>query len=262
VPPARVVFWSATLGGIILSVRALVREPPPLWVALACALAYVAIVLAGVFVLSLQMFADVVVRGPAGARGVVLTFDDGPDPKYTRAVLDALDRAGAKATFFVIGAKVEAHGDVVREIVERGHRVGVHGFAHDRLFSLRGPRTVRADLERAIAALEKATGVRPTLFRPPIGHTNPTIARIAEQLDLTTIGWSVRARDGLAGAKPAEVVGRVRRGLEDGAIVLLHDAAERGDRAPAAVEALPSVLDAIAGQNLAVVPIDEWLTAS
>jgi peptidoglycan/xylan/chitin deacetylase (PgdA/CDA1 family) len=262
VPPARVVFWAATLGGIVLSVRALVREPPPLWVALACALAYVAIVLAGVFVLSLQMFADVMVRGPAGARGVVLTFDDGPDPKHTRAVLDALDRAGAKATFFVIGAKVEAHGDVVREIVERGHRVGVHGYAHDRLFSLRGPRRVRADLERAIAALEKATGVRPTLFRPPIGHTNPTIARIAEQLDLTTIGWSVRARDGLAGTKPAEVVGRVRRGLEDGAIVLLHDAAERGDRAPAAVEALPGVLDAIAGQNLAVVPLDEWLTAS
>lgn len=258
-PPARFVFWSATLGGLAFTLRALLREPPPLWLAALCAAGYLAIVLSGVLFLSLRMYADALVRGPEGARGVALTFDDGPDPKHTRAVLDALARAGAKATFFVIGEKAEAHADVVREIVRRGHGVGVHGFAHDRLFSLRGPRRVRADLERAITSLERITGRRPALFRPPIGHTNPTIARVAEQLGLTTIGWSVRARDGLPGTKPRDVVLRVRRGLEDGAIVLLHDAAERGDREPPAVAALPEVLDALATQNLPVVALDEWL---
>jgi peptidoglycan/xylan/chitin deacetylase (PgdA/CDA1 family) len=258
-PLARFVFWAATLGGIVLAIRAVVIDPPPLWIAVACSGAYAAIVLAGVLDLRLRMFADAILRGPSDARGVVLTFDDGPDPEHTRAVLDALDAAKAKATFFVIGAKAEKHPEVVKEIVERGHAVGVHGFEHDRLFSLRGPRRVERDLQRAVKALEKITGEKPTLFRPPVGHTNPTIARIADRLELTMIGWSVRARDGLAGTSADDVVKRIKRGLADGAIVLLHDAAERGDRKPAGVVALPRVLDAIAEQNLTVVPLGDWL---
>ncbi len=258
-PIARFVFWAASLGGIVLTIRAIVVGPPPFEISVLCAIAYVALVVVGVLNLRLRMFADAVVRGPSDARGVVLTFDDGPDPEHTRAVLDALDRAKAKATFFVIGAKAEKHRDVVKEIVDRGHTVGVHGFEHDRLFSLRGPRRVERDLARAVKTLQEITGERPTLFRPPVGHTNPTIARIADRLELTTIGWSVRARDGLAGTKPDDVVVRIKRGLADGAIVLLHDAAERGDRKPAGVEALPRVLDAIAEQNLSVVPLGDWL---
>lgn len=258
-PPARIVFFAATLAGIVVAVRAVLVGPPPIWGSAALTGGYVAIILVGVFFLGLRMYVDAIVRGPEGARGVVLTFDDGPDPKHTRAVLDVLDATGAKATFFVIGEKAERHADVVREIVARGHAVGVHGFSHDRLFSLRGSRRVRADLTRAVASLEKITGERPVLFRPPIGHTNPTIARIADQLELTTIGWSVRARDGLAATKPEDVVARVRRGLEDGAIVLLHDAPEKGDREPAAIAALPAVLEAIAAKNLAVVPLEDWL---
>lgn len=257
-PAARVVFWAATLAGIAFAVRAVLAEPPSLVLATAAALAYVGLVLAGVFSLRLQMFADVVVRGPAGARGVALTFDDGPHPEHTRAVLDLLDQRGAKATFFVIGKKAEAHPELVREIVRRGHEVGVHGYAHDRLFALRGPRRVRADLLRAVEALERITGKRPDLFRPPIGHTNPTIARMAERLDLTVVGWSAAGRDGVR-ARPEDVVRRVRRGLEDGAIVLLHDAAERDDRTPAALEALPRILDAIDASNLRVAPLRPWV---
>ena len=258
-PLARFVFLAATLGGIVLTARAVLMRPPPLGIAVACAAAYAVIVLVGVLDLRLRMFADAIVRGPTDARGVVLTFDDGPDPEHTRAVLDALDARDAKATFFLIGAKAEQHADVVREIVRRGHSVGVHGWAHDRLFSLRGPRRVERDLRRAVASLEAITGARPTLFRPPVGHTNPTIARIAERLDLTVVGWSVRGRDGLAGAQPDDVARRIARGLGDGAIVLMHDAAERGRRRPAGVDALPRVLDAIAERNLSVVPLEKWL---
>jgi peptidoglycan/xylan/chitin deacetylase (PgdA/CDA1 family) len=118
---------------------------------------------------------------------------------------------------------------------------------------------VRADLERAIRTLELITDRTPTLFRPPIGHTNPTIARIADQLDLVVVGWTVGARDGLARTRPADVVARVSRGLEDGAIVLLHDAPERGDRKPAGVAALGAILDAIAARNLRVTPLAAWL---
>lgn len=258
-PPARIVFWASTLAGIGLTVRSLLAEPPPLPVAVAGSLAYVALLLSGVFVLRLRMFADAIVRGPTGATGVVLTFDDGPDPIHTREVLDALDAHEAKATFFVIGKKAEQHRDIVLEIVRRGHAVGVHGFAHDRLFSLRGSKRVRDDLMHAVRVLESITGKTPTLFRPPIGHTNPTIARIADLLDLTVVGWSVRARDGLAGTQSKDVLARISRGLEDGAIVLLHDAPEHGTRKPAGVTALPAILDRIASKNLRVVPLTRWL---
>jgi peptidoglycan/xylan/chitin deacetylase (PgdA/CDA1 family) len=160
-----------------------------------------------------------------------------------------------KATFFVIGAKAAKHPEIVRAIVERGHDIGVHGFAHDRLFSLRGAKRVRADLERAIRTLEGITDKRPVLFRPPIGHTNPTIARVADELDLIVVGWTVAARDGIARTKVDDVVARVSRGVRDGAIVVLHDAAERGGRKPAGVAALGAVLDAIEEKNLSVVPL-------
>jgi peptidoglycan/xylan/chitin deacetylase (PgdA/CDA1 family) len=258
-PPARIVFWAATVAGIAFTVRSLLTAPPSLPVSAAIAVVYFAILLSGVFVLRLRMFADAVVRGPSDATGVVLTFDDGPDPVHTREVLDALDAHGAKATFFVIGQKAEQHRELVEEIVRRGHEVGVHGYAHDRLSALRGAKRVKQDLERAIRALENITGKRPGLFRPPIGHTNPTIARIADQLDLTTVGWSVRARDGLSRTKPDDVVTRISRGLRDGAIVLLHDAPEKGTRKPAGVTALPRILENIASKNLRVVTLSTWL---
>lgn len=258
-PPARIVFWAATLAGISFAVYSVLTRPPSLHVAVACALAYGVVITVGVLFLKLRMFADAIVHGPDGARGVALTFDDGPDPDTTKEVLEVLERRGIKATFFVIGAKAAKHPDVVKEIARRGHEVGVHSFAHDRLFSLRGAKRVRADLERAVRTIEEITKTRPVLFRPPIGHTNPTIARVADELDLIIVGWSVAARDGIARTKPEDVVTRVGRGLEDGAIVAMHDAAERGGRKPAGVTALAGVLDAIEAKNLSVVPLGDFV---
>jgi peptidoglycan/xylan/chitin deacetylase (PgdA/CDA1 family) len=258
-PPARALLYAATLAGIVLAARSVLKAPPPVAVSIAALGAYVALIALGAMVLRLRMFADAVVRGPKDARGVALTFDDGPDPTWTVRVLDALDRAGAKATFFVIGRKAEKHADLVREIARRGHAIGVHSYAHDRLFALRGERRVRADLERAISVLQAITGERPTIFRPPIGHTNPIIARVADALDLTIVGWSVAGRDGVGRAVPARVAARIRGGVRDGVIVLLHDAAENDDHEPAGAKALPEVLDAIAAANLDVVPLSRFL---
>jgi peptidoglycan/xylan/chitin deacetylase (PgdA/CDA1 family) len=239
--------------------RAVLIAPPGVGVAVAALSAYVGFVLWGVLSIRLRMFVDALVRGPSAARGVALTFDDGPDPETTPMVLDALDKASAKATFFVIAKKAEAHPEVLREILRRGHEVGLHSYAHDRLFSLRSEARVRADLERGAEVLEELTGQRPLFFRPPIGHTNPIIARVADALDLVTVGWSVSARDGLANAVPRSIVNRVRRGLADGAIVLMHDASERGDHVPAGVIALPEVLKAAYQEQLPVVTLGSWL---
>jgi peptidoglycan/xylan/chitin deacetylase (PgdA/CDA1 family) len=260
-PPARLLFYAATSGVLALTGYSVLARPPPLGWALVVLLGYVGLVLGSVLVLRWRVFVDAVVRGPRDARGVALTFDDGPHPTWTPRILELLAQHDAKATFFVIGRKAEEHPQVIRAILDAGHSVGLHSYAHDRLFSLRGEERVRDDLQRGVAALEKLTGERPTLFRPPIGHTNPIIARVADALDLTVVGWTIGARDGVSSARVDSVVARVRRDLRDGAIVLLHDAPERGDREPAAVRALPLVFDALDAERLAVVPLSRWITS-
>ena len=261
-PLARALLYAASLGLLVLTGRAVLIAPPSVAFAVTALLAYMGLVLAGVFQIRLRMFTDAVVRGPIDARGVALTFDDGPDPKTTPRVLRALEEANARATFFVIAKKAEEHPELVREILRRGHEVGLHSYAHDRLFALRSEARVRADLERGADVLEGLTGQRPLFFRPPIGHTNPIIARVADALDLVTVGWSVSARDGLASAVPRSIVNRVRRGLADGAIVLMHDASERGSHVPAGVIALPEVLKAAYEQQLPVVTLGSGLEES
>ena len=214
--------------------------------------------MAGVLFLNLRVFVDAVLTGPTDARGVALTFDDGPDPKTTTRVLDALDEANAKATFFVIGQKAEKHPEVIKDIIARGHTVGLHSYAHDRLFAMRGPGRWRADLKRGIEALEKITGERPRLFRPPIGHTNPHVSGVLLELGLVVVGWSVSARDGIAG-DVAGVTRRVLGGVSDGAIVLMHDASERASHDPPGVAALPKILRGLKKKRLAVTPLTEWI---
>jgi peptidoglycan/xylan/chitin deacetylase (PgdA/CDA1 family) len=260
-PPARALFYVATAAGIALSARALLFGPPPLSVAAGALGGYVALVVLGVCFSRFGMFADVLTAGPPDARGAALSFDDGPDPSSTPKILAELSRARACATFFVIGHKAERHPELVRAIHAAGHAVGVHSYAHEWLMSLRAPAGVRRDLERAVGLVERLTGERPKLFRAPIGHISPVMARVARELDLHAVGWSVRAIDGWSGAKPDAVVARVVPKLRDGAIVLLHDASERGDYEPASVRALPEILAAAERLRLPLVRVDTWLSA-
>jgi peptidoglycan-N-acetylglucosamine deacetylase len=257
--PARGALYIATAGAIALMGRSVVMGPIPMWIAGVALGGYLGLILCGVFILRLGMFVDVVWRGPVDARGVALTFDDGPSPETTPKILDQLDEAGVKATFFVIGRKAKLYPELVRDIVERGHAVGVHGYDHDRLFSLRTPESIRIDLARAVEVITAASGQAPTLFRPPIGHTSPRIAGALEAFDFTVVGWSVKGLDGLAGARADRVAARIVPHLKDGAIVLLHDAAENEDFTPASIAALPKILAAMARKNLPGVRVDAWI---
>ena len=206
------------------------------------------------------MYGHALARGKAGARRVALTFDDGPHPVTTRAVLELLRAHDARATFFVLGHKVESHPDVVREISEAGHTLGIHGFQHDRLFSFRSASYAREQVERTRQAIARACGVTPSLFRPPVGCASYRTFRGAELAAARIIAWSVRSLDGLRSADPARVARRVIEHLEDGAIVLLHDAAEHDDFTPASIAALPEILRALRERGLASVGVEQLHT--
>lgn len=259
----RAILYASTVSAIGLGVKsAMMPGLLPIQVAAGAAVGFGAVIMAGVLEPRLGMFADVLNRGEENpeAPRVALTFDDGPSQPTTPKVLDLLAEADAKATFFAIGKKLVGEGKVLaRRACDAGHAIACHGFAHDRLFALRGHDRVREDLLAALSAIEDATGKRTTLFRPPIGHTNPTIARVAEELGLTIVGFSVRGYDGTAAARADRVRRRVVSGLEDGAIVLLHDGAERDDYTPTILDVLPDVLSAMQAKKLAGVTVEAFV---
>jgi peptidoglycan/xylan/chitin deacetylase (PgdA/CDA1 family) len=258
--PARLALMGGSLGLGALAVRAAAQGELGVAKIAALSVSWYALATTGVFFPQLEMYGPIISSGPSGRMRVALTFDDGPDPVTTRRVLDTLGASRHRATFFVLGAKARRHPDVVREIHAGGHTLGVHGDFHDRLHSFRMPWTVRDEILRAIRAVEVATGVRPRLFRPPLGHTSVTTVRGARLAGVTLVGWSARGYDGMRGQTPEAVVERVARTLSDGAIVMLHDAAERDDYEPAAVRALPRLLAVLDRRGLTSIGLDALLS--
>jgi peptidoglycan/xylan/chitin deacetylase (PgdA/CDA1 family) len=179
---------------------------------------------------------------PAGR--AVLTFDDGPDssPQGTEAVLDALDAADAKATFFLVGEQIADSPDLAPEILARGHEIGVHGqrhFRHDRVPSAESV----TDIEAGYAAVAEIAGVNPRFYRPPYGKLSAAGAETCRRLGLEVAYWSTWGLD-WEPLPSQRIARRVNRDLDDGSIVLLHDSARYAVR-PSAAETARSI-DAIA----------------
>lgn len=168
-------------------------------------------------------------RARRAGRRVALTFDDGPDPQRTPAVLDLLARQGVRATFFVVGARAEAHPELVRRMATEGHVVGNHSYTHSWRFPLRSLGRTVEELRRTGEVLHRITGRQPRLFRPPFGVTNPTIARAVRRLGLDPMGWSIRSLDTM-GQSPERVAARILRRLHPGAVILLHDRCAGSER--------------------------------
>lgn len=162
-----------------------------------------------------------------GARGVALTFDDGPHPEGTPAVLDVLARAGARATFFVIGEQVERRPELVGRILAGGHAVALHGYRH-RLQLRLSPAQVTDDLARGVAAVQEARGggggegLR--WHRPPYGIYSPAGLRAARGEGLAPLLWSRWGRDWRKFTTPVRIMRRATRGVIAGDVILLHDA--------------------------------------
>jgi peptidoglycan-N-acetylglucosamine deacetylase len=256
-PPMRLLLAVLVVTAYALALGSVLVTPAPPWLLLGVALAILIVVNLGVGFLNLELFVDVVSRGPSDRRRVALTFDDGPHPTHTREVLRALAAEGTKATFFLVGHKVEKHPDVVAEIVRAGHEVGLHSYAHDYLLTLRHEQKIVRDIEHNQTVIAKLVGERPMIFRPPVGLTSPRIRVAVKKLGLRVVGWSARAFDGAGRPDPDVVLSRIVPRLEPGAIVLLHDAAERTDERPTSLDALPGVLRAMKERNLQGVTVSD-----
>lgn len=224
----------------------------PLWMYLALSLLLLLAIVAGSSIMSLQFFAPTFTRLPATEKMIALTFDDGPSADHTPAVLQVLEKYGAKATFFCIGKRLEAHKELAAAMVAKGHVLGNHSYSHSNFFSTFGAQQVQEEIKRTNQVLQEITGTPCTIFRPPYGVTNPPIARAAAACNMQLIGWNLRSFD-TATTDPQKVVQRVMKQLKPGTVLLLHD-----DR-PHTAEILETLLAHAQQQNYRFVLVDKLI---
>ena len=246
-------------------------------IAILCILAIVLSIIVFMVWASASIRSGVYVRAFCGEKTdrkvVYLTFDDGPHPPETERVLDVLREHGARATFFLIGSKISGNEAVLRRMLEEGHALGLHTYSHAGTFPLMSFDKMLADVNEGKRAVESVAGKKISLFRPPFGVTNPTIAKVVRTLRLQTVGWNVRSFDTMFckssehsckqsgysckqsghSCKSSEhsckqsghdwyvpVVERIMKQVRPGSVILLHD------RLDGASELLALLLDSLA----------------
>ena len=177
---------------------------------------------------------------------IALTFDDGPGP-YTEKLLDILDKYDAKATFFLIGSKVSGQASVVRSIQARGHQLGNHSWSHPELPKLSVDQ-IASEIDRTNEAIRQATGVKPSILRPPYGAVNGVVLEQLRLRNMSSILWSVDTRD-WADRNSQIVCSRAVAGARPGAVILMHDIHQTS------VNAVPCILSSLKQQGYSFVTI-------
>ncbi len=165
-------------------------------------------------------------HGDRDCRSVALTFDDGPDPTRTPELLEALAELDCKATFFCLGANVDANPQLARRIVDAGHELGNHTYTHRYLPTTRS-KSVAKELALTDRAIANATGTVPTLARPPWGGRSPWNVRAFRRAGKRPVLWDVNSFD-WKGRAADDVARRVLERARPGSIVLMHDGGRDG----------------------------------
>ncbi len=158
-----------------------------------------------------------------GATGVAITFDDGPHPQGTPAVLEILAGAGIKATFFLVGEQVERRPALAAEIAHEGHLIALHGYRH-RPQPAMTQKAVHIDLERGAGAVEQATATRLAWHRPPYGLYSPAGLHAVRDKELRPLLWSRWGKDWRRFTTPERIAARATAKVRPGDVILLHDA--------------------------------------
>ncbi len=215
-----------------------------------------------VFAPSSNVFGPVL-RVLPNTSAIALTFDDGPTERSTAQILDILGEHQVRATFFVIGRNVRLAPTLVRRMAGEGHAIGNHSWDHHHLGICSFRAYWRDQIERTNQIVFDASGVRPNLFRPPMGFKTWHLAAAVRDLRMQFVGWSLRAFD-TRDLAPEMIFARIVNRLRGGQIIMLHDGVEPARlkaSQQATVRALPAILRAFRSRSLTTIPLESSLQA-
>jgi polysaccharide deacetylase family sporulation protein PdaB len=188
---------------------------------------------------------------------VALTFDDGPDDKYTPRVLDILKNYHIHATFFLVGEHAEKYPQMVKRIAQEGHEIGNHTWDHSDLTKL-SKEQITQEVTKTDDVINKAADITPKLFRAPYGAVNKDVLAISETSGHQTIGWSVDTLD-WDGKTVSEILHNVDKETGPGGIILMHSAGGKGGHLEHTVEALPTLIHNLEQKGYRFVQVSDLL---
>lgn len=174
---------------------------------------------------------------------VLLTFDDGPHPRFTPQILDQLKEHNIKAVFFLIGKNAENYPAIVNRILAEGHTIGNHSYSHHHFLPLFSKGALRKDINQCTEVLYRITGLKTKLFRPPFGVTTPRYQVILKEKNMVSIGWSLRSMDTTI-KTVSRLTEKIAKNIDECKIVLFHDNQQ------VTVDSLTGIINIIRNRNL------------
>ncbi|MCK9858488.1 polysaccharide deacetylase family protein [Paenibacillus sp. ATY16] len=196
-------------------------------------------------------------RGDSKEKRVALTFDDGPDETFTPLVLDELKKAGVKATFFVVGNRIEANPDIFQRMVSEGHAIGNHSYSHPNYLKL-SDEQFREEIEKTDRLIKTYIGHLPSLVRPPYGGVTEGQINWLASMEKKIINWNVDSLD-WKGLNADEVYANIMDATKNGSIVLQHSAGGEGEDLTGTVEALGRVISKLKEKDMELVTVPDLI---
>lgn len=213
---------------------------------------YSGIVFWGCYYVGSNFFIRIVCKADTDQKDIAISFDDGPATNYTKEILKILDAGNIKATFFCIGNRIAGNEPILKQIQAEGHLIGNHSYSHHFWFDLYPTKKMQDDLQQMDSAVQNVTGLRPKLFRPPYGVTNPNVKRAIREGGYTPVGWSVRSLDTVI-RDENKLLRKINAGIKPGAIFLFHDTSKT------MVHVLPAFIQEVKKRGYNIIPLDKLL---
>ena len=235
---------------ILIGVHIKFSLPP--YVYLLLFIVYSLIVFWGCYYVGSNFFIKIICKAKTDKKEIAISFDDGPAVNYTPEILQVLKNEKVKATFFCIGNRIAGNESILQQINEEGHNIGNHSYSHHFWFDMYSAKKMQDDLKQMDEEMERVTGLKPKLFRPPYGVTNPNLKKAIFKGGYTPVGWSVRSMDTVI-KDENKLLSKINAGIKPGAVFLFHDTSK------ITLLVLPEFLREVKKRGYNIIPLDKLL---
>ena len=240
--------------GLLLAILAgtYIRYSLPIYPFFLLFIAYSLIVFWGCYYVGSGFFIKIVCKATTEKKEIAISFDDGPAASYTKEILQILKDENIKAAFFCIGNRIAGNEEILKQVYTDGHIIGNHSYTHHFWFDMYAAKKMQADLGQMDKETEKVIGVKPKLFRPPYGVTNPNVRKAIVTGGYTPVGWSVRSMDTVI-RDEKKLLDKISNAIAPGAVFLFHDTSQT------TIKVLPDFIKEVKKRGYQVSPLDKLL---